>query len=243
MILASSAPGVFGGDCLQQIIRVERHACVRLTSQSALQVHPTADQSVAQLLSTYYVGDEAQLHCQWDPLIPFAEARIDQQIAIHLSENGYLYWSDALMSGRQARAEQWMFASLAHELGVSRAGSLEYLERYQIEPHNEDVSRPWIAGHASYLGTALVTGQRIDAEAADRLHAELVALDGVYAAVDTLDQELLLVRLMGLSGPRFHEARVRVGRALALTPKTVPGGLEPLSRARSSVGERLAILS
>jgi urease accessory protein UreH len=127
------------------------------------------------------------------------------------------------MSGRQARAEQWMFASLAHELAVSRAGRLEYLERYQIEPHHEDMSRPWVAGGAAYLGTTLVTGQRIDAEAADRLHAELVATNGVYAAVDKLDHELLIVRLMGRSGPCFHEARVRVGRALALIPKIVPG--------------------
>src|SRR3981081_3974478 len=43
MIVAASAPGVFGGDCLQQTIRVERGARVRLTSQSALQVHPTPD--------------------------------------------------------------------------------------------------------------------------------------------------------------------------------------------------------
>ena len=42
MILAWSAPGVFGGDCLEQRVRVERGASVRLTSQSALQAHPVA---------------------------------------------------------------------------------------------------------------------------------------------------------------------------------------------------------
>jgi hypothetical protein len=50
----------------------------------------------------------------------------------------------------------------------------------------------------------------------ERLHGELGALGGVRAAVDGLGHRLLLVRLMALSGPRFHEARARVGRALPL---------------------------
>jgi urease accessory protein UreH len=223
VILASSAPGVFGGDCFEQNIRVERGACVRLTSQSALQVHPAADRSVARLLSTYHIGRDARLQCQWKPLIPFAGARIDQQIGITLADKGYLYWSDALMSGRQARGEHWKLATLAHELTVSRAGSLEYLERYQVEPNKEDVTRPWLAADASYLGTTLVTGCEMAVDALERLHAELGALAGVRAAVDGLDHELLLVRLMAVSGPRFHEARVRVGRALAW-PRIRNGG-------------------
>jgi urease accessory protein UreH len=98
---------------------------------------------------------------------------------------------------------------------VSRAGSLEYLERYQVEPNAEDVSRPWVAGDASYLGTTLMTGRQIDTDAVERLHQALEALGGVRAAVDGLDRRLLLVRLMAVSGPGFHEARARVGRALS----------------------------
>jgi urease accessory protein len=214
VILASSAPGVFGGDCFEQRIRVERGASVRLTSQSALQVHPSPEGSVARLLSTYYIGHDARLQCQWKPLIPFAGARIDQRIEIDLSDSGYLYWSDALMSGRKARGEQWMFATLAHELAVSRAGSLEYLERYRVEPSEEDVSRPWVASDASYLGTTLITGRQIDAAVVEGLHEELEAFGGMRAAVDELDRRFLLVRLLAPSGPRFHEARARVGRAL-----------------------------
>ena len=216
LILASSAPGVFGGDCFEQSIRLERGASVRLTSQSALQVHPGADGGVARLLSTYHIEQDARLQCQWKPVIPFADARIDQRIGIDLAESGILYWSDALMSGRRARGEQWKFATLAHELAVSRAGSLEYLERYRVEPSEADVSRSWVGADASYLGTTLVTGRQVDVDAVERLHEELGALGGVRAAVDGLDRRFLLVRLLASSGPRFHEARTQVGRALAL---------------------------
>jgi len=211
MILASSAPGVFGHDRLQQRVRIGRGARVRLTSQSAMQVHPSPDGAIAHLRSSYHVEDGAHLHCDWHPLIPFAEAWIDQRIEVHLAGGGYLYWSDALMSGRRARGERWKFASLAHEIAVSRDGSLEYLERYRIQPSELAVSRTWAAGDASYLGTTLMTGRPIEPGVAERLHVELGRLTGLRAAADRLDERVLLVRLLGESGPAFHEARRRIG--------------------------------
>ena len=111
------------------------------------------------------------------------------------------------MSGRHARGERWRFASLAHELAVFREGSLEYLERYRIRPHELAVSRPWAAGDASYLGTTLMTGRPIERDVAERLNVELGRLAGVRAGVDRLDDRVLIVRLLSASGPPFHEAR------------------------------------
>jgi urease accessory protein len=207
MILASSAPGAFGHDRLQQSVRIGCGARVRLTSQSAMQVHPSPDGATAELQSSYHVEDGAHLHCDWHPLIPFREARIDQRIDVDITGGGYLYWSDALMSGRQARGERWQFTSLAHEIAVSRDGSLEYLERYRIQPSELAVSRPWAAGDASYLGTTLMTGRPIELFVAERLHVELARFAGVRAAADRLDDRVLLVRLLSGSGPAFHEAR------------------------------------
>ena len=207
MILTSSAPGAFGHDHLRQIVRVGCGARVRLTSQSALQVHPSPEGATAHLQSSYHVDDGAHLHCHWDPLIPFADARIDQRIDVNIAGSGYLYWSDALMSGRHARGERWKFASLAHEIAVSRDGSLEYLERYRIQPNALAVSRPWAVGDASFLGTTLMTGRPIEPGVAERLHIELGRLADVRAAADRLDDRVLLVRLLSASGPPFHEAR------------------------------------
>jgi urease accessory protein UreH len=207
LILASSAPGPFGRDRWQQTVRVGRGARVRLTSQSALQVHPSFDGATAHLQSSYYVEDGAHLHCQWHPLIPFADARLDQRINVTIAGGGCLYWSDALMSGRHARGEHWKFASLAHEIAVSRDGSLEYLERYRIQPNEPAVSRPWAAGDASYVGTTLMSGRSIEPRVAERLHIELGRFAGVRAAADRLDDRLLLVRLLSASGAAFHEAR------------------------------------
>jgi len=210
MILTSSAPGAFGHDCLRTTIRVGCRARVRLTSQSALQVHPSPDGATAHLQSRYFVDDGAHLHCHWHPMIPFADARIDQRIDVKIAGGGYLYWSDALMSGRQARGERWRFASLAHEIAVCRDGSLEYLERYRIRP-GDAVFRTWAAGDAAYLGTTLITGRPIVPGVAEQLHVELGRLAGVRAAVDRLDDRVLLVRLLSVFGPAFHAARRWIG--------------------------------
>jgi urease accessory protein len=207
MILTSSAPGVFGHDHLEQIVRVRRGARVRLTSQSAMQVHPSPDGAAAHLQSTYHVEDGAHLHCDWHPLIPFAEARIDQRVDVNIDGSGYLHWSDALMSGRCARGERWKFASLANEIVVSRDGAPEYLERYRIQPNTLGVTRPWAAGDASYLGTTLMSGRSIGLGVAERLHNELARFVGVRIAVDQLDERVLLARLLSVSGPPFHGAR------------------------------------
>ena len=102
MILASSSPGIFGGDVLDQSIVVEAGARVRLTSQSAPQLHASADGAAAIVRSKYHVAGEAHLACQWDPLIPFPVSRLDQRIDVTLESGSILYWSDAMMSGRKS---------------------------------------------------------------------------------------------------------------------------------------------
>jgi urease accessory protein len=217
MIMVSSAPGVFGGDCLEQVIRIDSGARVRLTSQSALQVHPApvargasaplSDSSVARLRSRYVVAEGAALRCQWDPLIPFAGSRLDQRCDLHIAVDSTLYWSEAFMAGREARGERWRFASLSHEFGVWRGDTLGYVERFRIEPADRPVASPWIAADCCYFGTTIASGEGLDPAAAERLHHELARADRVRTAVDAVDRDLLLVRLMASEGVPFHAAR------------------------------------
>ena len=76
VMLASSVPGAFGRDRLQQTVRVGGGARVRLTSQAPLQVHPSLDGVVAIIKGSYRVEAGAQVHCDWHPLIPFADSRL-----------------------------------------------------------------------------------------------------------------------------------------------------------------------
>ena len=215
MILTSSAPGMFGGDSFEQRITVEHGARVRLTSQSALQVHPSPNQEAAQLVASYEIGENAELVCEWDPMIPFAKARFDQRVSVKLAGTARLLWCDAWMAGRasarlppdSAEGERWAFSGLTHELKVRRGNSLEYLERYRLSPSEQPLESAWIAGEASYFGTVLSSGWPADLAAITALHETLAACASVRAAADLLGEKLAIVRLMSASGARFHDAR------------------------------------
>jgi urease accessory protein len=214
LILASSAPGIFSGDSFEQSVDVGPGALVRLTSQSALQVHASAEADAARVTSIYKVAEGGDLRCHWDPLIPFPGARLEQKIEVHLSGGARLCWSDALMAGREARGERWRFHSIAHELRVVRSGRLEYLERYRIAPHEMSPQPQWIAGDACYFGTTILSGWELDRDAVDRLHQDLASTSSMRGAADALDGDVVLARLLGSSGVSFHEARRRFLRVV-----------------------------
>jgi RNA polymerase sigma factor (TIGR02999 family) len=215
MILVCRSPGVFAGDRLEQRVRVERVARVRLVSQSALQVHPeagpAATSSPATLNSSYDVADEGRLDCIWDPMIPFAGARLQQRIDIRIAGHGDLFWSDALMSGRAGRGEAWRFERLDHELRASVGGSLQYLERYVLAPQSRAVSHAWSVHRANYLGTTIVHSEAVTTARAEETQQRLGAIEALRAGVDCLAPHLLVARLLAERGPQFASARAVLG--------------------------------
>ena len=209
VILVCSGPGIFAGDDLQLSIRVGPGARVVLTSQSALQVHPSIAPLPAVIRHHYLVEDGGELHAHWDPVIPFAGARLDQRFDLQIGEESRVYWSDALMSGRVSRAEAWRFESVAHELRLRVGAKVKYLERYVLTPDERSIAHPWVAGGAHYTATALTHHERATADTAESLQREIAAAAGenVRLGVDLVDSRLLVARLLSSCGAPFAAAR------------------------------------
>jgi urease accessory protein UreH len=203
---------VFAGDALRQSVRVGRGARVVLTSQTALQVHPGACGVAATIDQRYEVEDDAELHAHWDPVIPFATARLSQRFDLRLAETARLYWSDAIMAGRVTRGESWRFCELAHELRLTIAGRLSYLERYRLAPGSADPARRWVADRAAYLATLLVQHARADTETAESFHREVCGVPGATAAVDLVEPRLMAGRIAASEGVPFALVRARSRR-------------------------------
>ena len=205
VILGCTGPGVFAGDTLRQSVRVARGARVVLVSQSALQAHPSAAAAPASIAHDYLVDDDAELQCQWDPVIPFAGARLEQRFEIDLAASSRLCWGDAIMAGRVRRGEAWRFDMLAHELRLRVAGVLTYLERYRLTPSARPVEHPWVAGRARYLATALVHHGRATADAAEALQSATER--GAAAGVDLIGPRTIVARMRAGDGAAFARAR------------------------------------
>jgi urease accessory protein len=209
VILVCTGPGLFAGDALRQSVRVGPGARVVLTSQSALQVHPAArgDAPPASVRHEYRVDEGAELHCHWDPVIPFAGASLTHQFRLDISSTSRLYWSDALMSGRTTRGEAWQFNELAYELRLEVDRRLKVLERHRITPRHRAVHRPWVTGGANYAATAIVYDVRATPERVEALHRHLQSLAGTRAGVDLVEPRLMLARLLAADGAPFARAR------------------------------------
>jgi urease accessory protein len=207
-ILVCAGPGVFGGDALTASVHVGPGACVVLASQAALQAHPSSATAPAAVLRhSYVVDDEGELHCQWDPLIPFAGARVEQQFAIQIAASGRLYWSDAVMAGRVGRGEAWQFTSLAHELSLRIGGRVAYLERYAIAPDDRAGERTWIAGGCTHFANAVIAHPGATRETVERLQAHLSAVARVVAGVDLVEPAVAAARIMASDGASFGTVR------------------------------------
>ena len=215
-IVVCAGPGVFGGDRLTQSIHVGRGARVVLTSQAALQIHPAADAPVPAVLRyAYRVDGDGELHCHWDPVIPFTGARVDQRFDLQIADDSRLYWSDAVMAGRVSRGEAWRFAALAHELVLRVGARPAYLERYAIVPDDRRMQRTWMAGPATHLATALVRHSALTRETVEDGHRCLAAITDLAAAADLVEPALAVARMIGADGASFARGRASY-RAWAL---------------------------
>ena len=157
--------------------------------------------------SSVTIEADGELDGCWDPVIPFAGARLTEQIELHAAAGARLFWSDALMAGRVGRGEAWRFDDLDREMRVYIGGSLQYLERYRLTPASAPVGRTWIAGDANYLGTTIALHPDATAERAEIIQQTLAGQGGVRAGVDVLAANLLVGRVLAREGPPFAAAR------------------------------------
>jgi urease accessory protein UreH len=95
-----------------------------------------------------------------------------------------------------------------------RAGTLTYMERYSMTPATGSPGRRWIADEACYVGTVLAAGGAVNRSLVREVHEKLQARSGVRASADLVEEQLLLLRLVGSEGTAFHQARALSTAAL-----------------------------
>ena len=198
VILMHSTAGLFGGDDLQCAIHVGSGAQVRITQQSATKVHPSEDR-VAQQRLRVRVEANAELQLFLEPIIPFAESRLRQQTHLDIAEGATLSYWEGFMTGRVGRGESWKFRELASETRLTIGGRLSYLDRFHLDSENPYRST-FAMGTAGHTALGLNVGKHAR-RIASELHDALPD-----AGVDTLEDTLLIARVVSPDGPHFHHS-------------------------------------
>ena len=147
----------------------------------------------------------AALVADFEPVIPFAESRLDQSTLIELETGAGLAFWEGMMAGRVGRDERWQFAELKSETRVDKCGRPLYLERISLNPASETLQSGWVMKNSGYVGTGLCFCEGAD-QLAVQLHEAMPD-----AGVAILGPDLVAVRVAAVSGPDFHRYRETFG--------------------------------
>jgi urease accessory protein len=200
LILMQCTAGLFGGDNIESVIHVDAGARVVLTQQAATKVHPSGDLPATQRMRIV-VESGAVLVADFEPVIPFADSRLDQATHIELENGASLVFWEGMMAGRIGRGERWQFSELKSETRVDQCGRLLYLDRVSLNPASKNQQSGWIMKDSGYVGTGLLFREGAD-QLAVQLHDAMP-----NAGVDILGPNLVAVRVATASGPDFHRYR------------------------------------
>ena len=96
-------------------------------------------------------------------------------------------------------------------------------ERGVEGPADRRLTSRWVSDDANYFATTLVHHSRVTADEADALHRRFERSGDARVAVDLIERQLMIGRVMAPSGACFAAARAEMRRALLASVFQNPG--------------------
>lgn len=156
--IGNTTAGLFAGDDLECNIALMPESVVEIRSPAASYAF-SMPQGRARQHSTFHIGRGARLIYHPEPLIPYAESRVDTSCAFHLDEGAGLDAIEMVVLGRIAYGESAVFHELRSSVSISAHGELCLHDPLVIVPerHGEERIKLGWAGRAC-LGTRYLVG-------------------------------------------------------------------------------------
>ena len=140
--LLSPTGGIVQGDNYQIQVELSNSTYAVLTTQAATKVYAMPKGSARQQVD-FYVGRNSVLEYLPDPTILFQAADFDQQVNLHVSqEGGKIVFQEIIMPGRLARGEVMAFKRYRSQLrGYDEDGIILY-DSFCLEPEQNPPDNP-----------------------------------------------------------------------------------------------------
>jgi urease accessory protein len=202
--LVNPSGGLVGGDHVSVEAQLHAGTHVLMTSPSANRVYRSLSEPAVQEVRLS-VGSNARLEWLPEVMIPFAGSRFRQSIHVDLAPGATVVLWDAMASGRVARQERWVFASVENEICIRTALSGSVIERYRLAPDQLPESIG-LVGSWDYVASLFVIGDAVEADVWKRLDLVLAAIleqrpGLVLGGVSTPAVPGLVVKLVARSAP------------------------------------------
>lgn len=198
VFLVNPTGGLLDGDVHEISLTVGAGAQAHITTQSAAKIHAMPPGGGATQRIALHVAAGGYLEYLPDPLIPYRDAALDQDVVIHLEPAAALLTWEVLTPGRTAMGEAFRYRRISSRLAVYRNGGKHpaYREAFALTPADGSLMQPGLLGRAPpptngrggrVLGSMLILCEPEAARAIlDGLQESLPAGEGLYAAASLL---------------------------------------------------------
>src|SRR5262249_7712410 len=132
-------------------------AGAQMTTTGATRVYRSRSvDAISRQHTDIVVNERGLLEYLPDPLIPYAQSRFQQSIAIELGVEATLFWWETVAPGREAAGELFAYDTLRSSLELRACGKPIALERFVIEPKLRHPNSPARLGPFRYYATFYV---------------------------------------------------------------------------------------
>jgi urease accessory protein len=207
------------GDRFAVEVEAQSGASVTVATPAAEKVY-RSDGPVAEMAVGLAVGESARLDWLPQETILFDRARLTRRLDADIAENACLTLFEAVVFGREARAERIMHGLFEDRWRIRRGRRLVYADTLRLEgPIANLLQKPSVANGARAVATLLYVAP--DAEARlETARQHLISGNGTDAAASAWN---------GLLAVRFSAVTIEALRAAAC-PFLVAFRREPLPR-------------
>ena len=209
VFLANPTGGLLQNDRHSISVQVGTGARAHVTTQSATKIF-TMTEGTAEQTVRLSVASGGYLEYMPDPLIPYREASLVQEVAITLEPGAALLFREVITPGRMAMGEAFQYSRLSNRLTVSgRNGSPVYREAFDLVPNAGKLFGRGVLGSdhpgepgdtpGRTLGSALVLCDTQSARAVlDQVRHSLPTCPGVRAGASVMpDANGVGIKLVG----------------------------------------------
>ena len=222
VFLANPTGGLLQHDRHRIAVCVGAGARAHVTTQSATKVY-TMTEGVAEQRFHLSVAPGGYLEYLPDPLIPYRDASLEQEVEIVCEPGGALLFSDVITPGRVAMGETFRFRKISNRVTVrGQSGRPAYREAFDLDPGAGNLTGVGILGFGSPQdaddasartpGSLLIVCDSQPARSIlDRVRHSLGCCQGVISGASMLpDGNGLGVKMIGQDCAAVQQALTRV---------------------------------
>jgi len=162
-VILHTAGGIVGGDRLVQMIELEAHSQVLLTTAAATKVYRSEGERSQQII-TIKLGENAYL--EWFPqeTVIFNEAIYQQDLRVELGKNAVFCGWEITRLGRTARGEQFLTGDWRSRIEIWQADRPLWIDRQGLQGGVEIINSPNGLNQKAIVATFIWLGQKVKAE-------------------------------------------------------------------------------